>query len=265
MAYTVKEALNFVYPHIWQNGASRLINTNQIMFAMNHALNMIYNYEWYIWSWTQRKDAFAMNWTVGSLLSRWPVRKVDKFWTTKFTDVDRISEDPCVCPIDPPADLVKPCCECSCKATAQCKPLILDQILPQNNLCDNQYQISWSFTAGQGGLDGRILKVKLAEPTDVLWVSYFAGPVKLEKLTDIVPLPDSYMHVLGWIIAAMVVPLWGASRAQEDLNLHSLYRKELDYLRKIDNIHPKEVVFDSPNSDINKTPFIPNVSVAWLW
>lgn len=70
------------------------------------------------------------------------------------------------------------------------------------------------------------------------------------------------MHVLGWIIAAMVVPLRGAARAQEDLNLHSLYRKELDYLRKIDNIHPKEVVFDSPNSDVNKTAFIPNVSVA---
>lgn len=63
----------------------------------------------------------------------------------------------------------------------------------------------------------------------------------MEKRNDIVPVPDSYVHVLAWIIAATVVPMVGVSRQQEDLTYFSLYRKELDYLRKHDTIVPEEI------------------------
>lgn len=117
------------------------------MFQINHAINMIYNYEGYIWTWSHRKDAFVMNTeTTGSLLTRRPVRKVDKFRTSRYTDVDKIKEDPCVCPVNPPSDLVRPCCDCNC--TAPCDPFLLDQILPQNQLCAGQFQISGGFVPG---------------------------------------------------------------------------------------------------------------------
>lgn len=68
----------------------------------------------------------------------------------------------------------------------------------------------------------------------------------MEKFDDVVPLPDSFMHVVAWIIAGTVVPLAGTARQQEDLNYYSLYRKELDYLRKADNIVPKRIELDRP-------------------
>lgn len=63
----------------------------------------------------------------------------------------------------------------------------------------------------------------------------------MEKRSDIVPVPDSYVHILAWIIAATVVPMYGVSRQQEDLTYFSLYRKELDYLRKHDTIVPEQI------------------------
>lgn len=246
MAYTVKDVYNFVYPMIWQHWASRLIWPNNFIYLINLAINMVYNYEGYIRSFMHRLDLFNMNekWQ-GALLSRWPVRKIDRFRTSWRRDVDKIVEDPCICDMNLPDKVIPPCCACECPLP--CTPLDLAQIQPHNKLCPWTYQISGSFYAGMWGFDGRIVKVDVWNTTvNDLRMSYFCGPVKMEKFSDVVPLPDSFMHILAWIIAGTVVPLAWISRQQEDLNYYSLYRKELDYLRKADNMVPKEIVLDSP-------------------
>lgn len=249
MAYTVKEAIQFAYPIVGQHWVSRLIGTNNLMMLVNQAISMIYNYwGFHIWSWAHRSDAFVLDgketWT---LLSRRPVRKVDKFWTSAYRDIDKITEDPCVCPTPTPETPVQPCCVCNC--TRPCEPLVLDEILPQNQLCAGQYQISWGFTPWQWGMDGRLVRVNTWKPVEVLWMTYFAWPLKLEKFTDLVPLPDSIVYLIWWIIWAMTIPMRWAARSQEDLNLMSLVRKELDALRAIDNIYPKRLKFDTPEID----------------
>lgn len=52
---------------------------------------MVYNYEGMHWSWQHRKDLFNMNkQSQGALFSRWPVRKIDKFWGGNWKDVDKV-------------------------------------------------------------------------------------------------------------------------------------------------------------------------------
>lgn len=241
--YTVKEAFNFTYFLLWQQGLSRLVWPHNFMYLINWAVSMVYNYNWHTRSWSHRKDLFNLNkqwqWV---LLSRWPIRTVDKFWTWDWTDVDFLKEDACewACNMNLPDKTIRPCCECNC--TKPCKPLDLKQIHPQNQLCAWQYQISWSFVPWMGWFDWRLVKVDLwnVQP-ELLWMTYYCWPIKLEKYDDIVPLPDSFMPVLWWIIAALVVPPRWAARQQEDLNYYSLYRKELDYLKALDNIYPTEV------------------------
>ena len=251
--YSVKEFLQLVYPIIGSHGVSYAVWPNNIIHLVNMWLNMIYNYEWMHWSWEHRKDLFNMNearqW---ALLSRWPVRKIDKFWWWQWTDVDKVWLDKCYCNMNLPEKVITPCCVCDC--VTPCQPLDLKQILPQNNLCPWTYQISWSFIAWMWWLDWRIVKVDLwNQVVNDLWMSYFCGPVKMEKFSDIIPLPDSFIHVLAWIVWASVIPQQWIARQQEDLTYYSLYRKELDYLRKQDTIVPETLELPDnqmPGNDI---------------
>lgn len=45
-----------------------------------------------------------------------------------------------------PDKVIPACCECNC--TTPCQPINLMQILPQNQLCAGQYQISGGAVAG---------------------------------------------------------------------------------------------------------------------
>ena len=254
--YTVKELMSMTRPLINQHWATYAVGANQFIHLVNTALNMIYNYEGMHWSWEHRKDLFNMNWqNQWALLSRRPVRKIDKFWTSNWTDVDKIWLDKCYCNMNLPDKIITPCCECNC--VEECHPLDLKEILPQNKLCAMEYQISWSFIAGMWWLDGRIVKVDVGTlQVYDLWMTYFCGPVKMEKFSDIVPLPDSFMHVAMWIIAALVIPMYWIARQQEDLSLYSLYRKELDFLRKQDTIFMEKLILpDNHMPDVNG--FIP--------
>lgn len=240
--YSVREFMQMVYPIINSHWVSYAIWPNNIIHLINLWLNMIYNYEWMTWSRQHRKDLFNLNeaqqW---ALLSRWPIRKIDKFWWGSRKDVDKIWIDPCFCNMNlPDKEVIPACCECSCPTP--CKPLELNEILPQNKLCANQYQISGSFIAWMWGFDWRIVKVDLGDQkVSDLWMTYFCWPVKMEKFSDIIPLPDSFIHVLSWIVWASVLPQQWIARQQEDLTYYSLYRKELDYLRKHDTIVPETI------------------------
>ena len=267
--YTVKQLMSLSYPLISQHWASYAVWPNQFIHLVNVAINMIYDYEGMHRSWQHRKDLFNMNeqnqW---ALLSRRPVRKIDKFWWWNWKDVDKVGIDKCYCDMNLPDKIIKPCCECNC--FEECKPLPLKEILPQNKLCAMEYQISGSFIAGMWGMDGRIVKVDLGNlAIDDLWMTYFCGPVKMEKFDDIVPLPDTYMQVAMWIIAALVVPMYWVARQQEDLTYYSLYRKELDYLRKHDTIVMEKLTIPQNHMpDVNDflptTPSVPFTSVN-IW
>ena len=269
--YTVKQFMQLVYPIINQHGISYAVWPNNIIGLVNMWINMIYNYEWMHWSWQHRKDLFNMNeMSQWALLSRWPVRKIDKFWWGNWKDVDKVWIEPCFCNLNlPDKNIIKPCCECNC--IAPCKPLDLQQVLPQNKLCANQYQISWSFIWGMGWLDWRIVKVDLWNlVVDDLWMSYFCGPSKVEKFSDIIPLPDSFIQCLVWIVWASCIPQQGIARQQDDLSLYSLYRKELDYLRKQDTIAPETLEIPDnmmPHDSTMDVPPVPftTVNIGNTW
>lgn len=255
--YTVKQLFSMAYPLIGQHGASYAVWSNQFIHLVNMAVAMIYDYEGMHWSRQHRKDLFNMNeQSQWALFSRRPVRKIDKFWYWNWKDVDKVWLDPCYCNMNLPEKTIKPCCDCNC--VEECQPLDLKEILPQNKLCAFEYQISWSPIAWMGWMDWRIIKVDLwnLAPND-LWVTYFCWPVKLEKFDDIVPLPDTYMQVAVWIIAALVLPMYGIARQQEDITYYSLYRKELDYLRKHDTIVMEQIVLaENHMPDVNS--FLPS-------
>jgi len=236
MAYSVRDALKFTYVLVSQHWASRAIGSNNFLFALNSALNMVYNYNGYIRTRQHRKAMFTnVTTSIVRLITDSPINTIDKFWTSQWSDMEWTVE-PCTCP-DLEDDIR---CECQCTCGYECKPLQLTHILPQNRLCPNEYQIAGSEIRGMWGLGWRIVRAKLSCPTDVLWMTYYAAPKHCTSFDDIVPLPDMFMTALSYFVAAQIVPLYGIMMQQQDLNFLTLARKELDSLKMADNIFPQK-------------------------
>lgn len=195
------------------------------------------------------------------LVTRRPVATVDKFYSAQRKDVDGTIA-PCACEDDLPDDTYTCPCEVPCDAP-ECQPLQMRRVLPQNVLCNNEYQVSWSEILWMWGMDWRIIKVNLQDVTNLnyLFVTYYRGPKHITSRDEIVPIPDSYMHILGFIMAAIVVPLYGIMMQQQDLNYRSLARKELDYMKMADNIFPSSARFDPNYPAISK----PTPNPVWMW
>ena len=245
MAYTARDALKFAYPLLSQHGATRAIWGNSFFYSLNTAINFIYSYNGYIRSRQHVKDAFVITGKKHmKLITRWPVATVDKFFLSQWKDVDGTIR-PCDCADDLPDDTYTCPCEIPCN-WPECQPIKMRRVLPQNVLCENEYQVSWSEIKWMWGLDWRIIKVNLADVTNVnsLFVTYYRGPKHITGRDDIVPIPDSFMHILWYIIAAHTVPLYGIMMAQQDLNYRSIARKELDFMKMADNVFPDSTRFD---------------------
>lgn len=243
MAYTVRDALRFVYPLIWQHGATRAVWANNFLVMTNHALNMIYNYNWYIWSWQHTKDLFIIpneDQLALRLVTSKPINTIDKFYTSNWTDIEQEFK-PCKCTFDLP-DVV---CWSSCECDVPCNPLKLTKIRPQNNLCSWEYKIAWSEIAWQWWLQGRIIQVLLEKKVKQLWVSYWKWPVHVKSFDDIIPLPDNFMTAFAYFIAGMIVPMYWTMMQQQDLTFTSIARKQLDELKMADNDFPPKVEFDN--------------------
>lgn len=147
MSFKVKELLDTTYVLLGQHGASYAVGPNNFIHLVNQAVSMVYNYEGMHWSWQHRKDLFNMNGqSQGALFARRPVRKIDKFWAGNWVDVDKVGIDKCFCNMNLPENVIPACCECNC--VIPCEPLPLKEILPQNQLCAGQYQISGGAIAG---------------------------------------------------------------------------------------------------------------------
>ncbi len=242
MSYTVRDALKFVYPIVWQHWATRAVGANQFIFAANHALNMIYNYQWFIWSWQHMKDIFILpsgNPQALRLVTRQPINTVDKFFSSNWNDIEN-SLRPCECEFDI-EDVV---CWTGCDCEPACTPVKLKKIRPQNSLCAGEFKVAWSELAGAGWLNGRIIHVYLQHPVEQLRVTYWRGVKHVTTFDEIVPLPDSFMTAFGYFIASIIVPMYGIMMQQQDLTYSSLARKQLDELKMADNDFPPEVRFN---------------------
>jgi len=252
MAYTVREWLHFVYWLIWQVGATAQLNANSFLMYTNSALNMVYNYQWYIWTRQHYKDVFNLSsedWTEYKTLTREPVAKIDKFYVFNWQDVEN--------PVQPattwtPTD----CWDCEnlpwitcyetncCYNDPPCKSLDLFENLPHNELCANQYAVTWSEIKGMGWYEWRIIHVKLKYPTSGLWVTYYRGVRHMKTFEDILPIPDAFITPRAYYVAWHITPLYGIMAQQQDLNFMSIARKELDSLKMADNIFHENIVFD---------------------
>lgn len=259
--YTVKDFLHFVYPLVWQNGVTRLLWWDDLYFMINQAVAEIYNFQpekadhRFHWSWTHRKDVFRMSQEKAGMwvcFTRWPVRMIDEFWTSKRNDVYKLQIDKCYCDMNLPEAYIKSCDCCDC-CELPCEPLELTQIRPQANLCPWTYQIAWSFVDGMWWLDWRILRVNAKECIDTLRVTYYCWPLKVSKPDDQIPLPDSFMHIAAKIIAANVMPMNWESRQQDDLQYYSTVRRELECLVKQDPEFPKFVNMKLDTNRVQRT------------
>ena len=75
----------------------------------------------------------------------------------------------------------------------------------------------------------------------------------MKTFDDIIPLPDTFMHVFGLVCAALIAPIYGAMMQQQDMNRRAIARKELDNFKAADNIAPREIRFDN-NYPFEQTP-----------
>lgn len=264
MAYNVREWLHFVYWLIWQVGATAQLNPNSFLMYTNSALNMIYNYQWYIWTRQHFKDMFNLSsedWTEYKMITRNPVLKADKFYTFDWKDVEN--------PIQPSESWTPTDCwdcenlpwivcyesESCCYNNPPCKDIELFENLPHNQLCANQFAITWGNQKWMWWLNQRIVHVKLQYPVSWLWMTYFKWFKHLTSFDDILPIPDAFITPRAYYVAWHITPLYGIMAQQQDLNFMSIARKEMDSLKMADNIWHDNMVFDPnyPLQEKNKT------------
>jgi hypothetical protein len=252
----IKDALKFTYSLLWQHWTWWLLLNNTFLYSYYSALSYIYWFQWYLWSWMHTKDAFSnMTTDILKLNTRWPVHKVDRFWTSTYKEVDWVAT-PCSC-----EDLTDDCrcsCDCECECADNCVSLRLKQIQPNNRLCVWEYQISWSNVIWMWWLDWTIIKTRLTCNADMLRVSYYRWPKPPTSFDETVPLPDSFMYILWTIIACQLVPQYGIMMQWQEINRYTVVDKMLEWLKKADNRFPKDVQLspDYPyESPKNYTPW----------
>ena len=78
------------------------------------------------------------------LITTYPVQTVDKFYTGQWVDMDSTAQA-CACEDNLPDD-EEICCACDCDFSClpNCRQLDMKRILPNNQLCQNEYQVSGS-------------------------------------------------------------------------------------------------------------------------
>ncbi len=243
--YTLREWLKFAYPLIWQAGATASIGTEQFLATANSALNMVYNYLWYDRSWQHEKALFKLSSedrTQRKLLTKHPVKKIDKFFSTRWVDVEKWAT---ACNMD--CDLKDPelLCQYDCgECLVSCSPMEMAWVLPNNQLCVWQYQIWWwNFVPELWWQQWKIIRASLPKWVDTFWVTYFRWVEHMKSFDDIIPLPDSFITARAYFMAWYVVPLYWIMMQQQDLNYMSLARKELDSLKMWDNIRHEKIKY----------------------
>jgi len=257
MALTLKDWLDYVYPILAQHWATRAIWSKHFLHVANHALNVIYNYQWYIRSWQHVKDVFISHsdskhkWR---LATRRPVERVDRFYTSTRSDVEW-KIDVCECP-EIPDDIT---CYSKCWCDPTCTAINMNRRLPQNELCAWEYKVSWSDQLWMWWLNWSIISAYVQSPTEVLRVSYYKWLKLLKSFDEVLPIPDSFLTAWAYFIAWIIVPSYWVMMQQQELNFMSMWRKELDSLRMHDNNFPDKVEFDKKYPVVEK-----QVSYSWF-
>jgi hypothetical protein len=187
MAVTARQVYQMTYPLLTKHGVSELLPPESFLMLLNWAIAYIYNYNGYRRSWQHVKEGFIDKLGKNSrrLVTRYPVREVDKFRTGGYRDMD-YEGDLCYCQegFVPPekcdhcTTFCTSCCDPCCLSVREslfqyCDQLLLDKILPGNKLHCGQFQISGSDVKDMGGFDGRIISLITNQPVKDLWVTYF--------------------------------------------------------------------------------------------
>ena len=250
MNFKARDALRFVWPHIWQYWAIYSYWTDNFLYLLNTCVEMVYWENWFLWSWEHIKEAFTnytpdADWVI-TLITTYPIVEIDKFRTGKMTPINWVaSACDCPQPVPNPCPETVPqhhCCgchSCYCECT-NWEEHTYTKVLPQNKLCSGEYQVSGWDNPWMWWLSWRIIKVKPHCNTAWLRVTYYRGPNFIKTFDDIVPLPQSRV--------ATVLPFLMASFVNIDRSAFFawLYAKKIADLKNQDNIFPKTMVFD-PN------------------
>lgn len=250
MNFTARDALRFVWPFIWQYWAIYSFWTDNFLYLLNTCIELLYAENGYLWTWQHIKEAYTnltadWEWAI-SLLTKYPIRTVDKFFTWRMVPMPWVATA-CDCPPEPE----NPCtytyawwsCICCTSCCASCTndcPLEFTQILPHNKLSAWEYQIPWWDLPWMWGLNWRIIRLKPSATLQWLWVTYYRWPNFIKSFDDLVPLPQSRV--------ATVLPLLMASMINIDRSAYFqwMYSKKISDLKNEDNVFPKTMVFD-PN------------------
>ncbi len=78
-----------VYPFISHIGFTWAVPPYVFMAALNHAINFIYAYWWYKWSWQHRKDSYTqICWDRIRIRTTRPITSVDRFYCWSITPIN---------------------------------------------------------------------------------------------------------------------------------------------------------------------------------
>lgn len=245
MAITARQLLQSAYPMLWKHWATFAMGSNSFLEILNTVLEQIYNYEWYIWSWQHYREAFTnLSGDPLQLVTSFPIWKIDKFWTWKMQPVVWQLTF-CDCPVpepDPCGPYIPACTNCYCDS---CSAEDWAEILPNNQLCAGQYQVWGSTVKGMGWLNGTVVRVKPSRATDALWLTYYRYFNRITSFDDIILLPPGFRPAFIYAIWALVIGAWyNQYRQGQDINYYELFNREMERLKKADNIFPKDLVFD---------------------
>ena len=260
MIVTPRRILKSLWPIINQHGATYALSANMFIEIIQSALTSVRNYQWYIWKWQhyaeQFEDMVMRRWTI-RLETKHPILKVDKFWAWRMIPLEWHT-DVCDCPPCPP----DACATYTPTAVAAaCKQLKMIEKLPNDKLCQGEYQIAGSEVEGMGWENGNIIRMLPAIEVNAMYITYFRWlhVVAGDDYDAQIPIPNTFLNAIKYFILAEIIPNAGQYREWQELNYLQLARDEMEVLRKADTIMPDKVRFDT------SYPLYWDQKSVWWW
>lgn len=252
MAYTARDFLEFIYPIIWQQWSTRAVGSRWFLRIINMALDELYGYKWFSWSWQHRADAFTFRSSDQPLTvrTRYPIRSMDKFWTGNFVGPvnwivwSGICDD---CAWLAGWPVYEPCDNYCC---SNCQQIIFKEKRAHNKLCAGEYSIDRSTVMDMWGAGGWRHISLLAPWIEQIYVTYFCGVMHLKSYEDIIPLPDCFMRILAMLVCAYIIPHYGQSMQWQETSYRIEAQKNLEWEKENDKMSPDTLDFIAPNGII---------------
>lgn len=263
----VWEFITGLFLHTNRNGFTLIEDWASIIMQINFCLTEVYARATRLRYWQLKTERFDMKQTWESfyrMVTSYPVIQINWIYNAEFNNIEKVTTRPtcwgacneywddCVCkpPETPWCDW---CCtvwtECDeCSACTECtitECYTCPKVVPLTEVAAWSPLELWSYSIWWGkygwGQYGNVIYVKPKDWLHAVYVSYYSFFNFLTCLDDIIPLPDSYLAALNYLVTWYIVPAASNYRTGDEKFFIEQGLRLLDEVDKYNNHAPQSI------------------------